>query len=243
MALILALLMGSFSVRSSRSGNSSTEMTPEERQIMMEMSEELNELGDKPFAKSYLSIMSKNVKMLSTDLFRSDSRASVSLGGLGLVGLVLSLLVFNPLIVGCRRFFLQNSRGGAELSELGAGFKGDWGNVVLVMFLRNLFTFLWALLFVIPGIVKAYSYRMVPYLLRDHPELTGTQVITVSRQMMNGHKWRAFVLDLSFLGWLILSVLTAGILYIFYVGPYIHATDAELYEAVRMEYESRMGLN
>ena len=172
-----------------------------------------------------------------------NSRITISLGGLGLVGLALSLLVFNPLIVGCYRFFLQNSRGGAELNELGAGFKDDWGNVILVMFLRNLFIALWSLLFVIPGIVKAYSYRMVPYLLKDHPELSGTQVITISRQMMKGHKADAFVLDLSFIGWLILSVLTCGILHIFWVGPYIQATDAELYEAVRTEYESRMGLN
>ena len=171
------------------------------------------------------------------------SRITISLGSLGLVGVVLSLLVFNPLIVGCYRFFLQNRRGGAELSELGAGFRDDWGNVVLTMFLRGLFTFLWTLLFIIPGIVKAYSYRMVPYLLRDHPELSGTQAITVSRQMMKGHKGDAFVLDLSFIGWLILSALTCGILHVFYVGPYIYATDAELYEVVRRDYESRMGLN
>ena len=129
-AFILALLMGSFSLRSSRSSNSSTEMTPEERQFMMEMSEELNELGDKPFVKSYFSIMSKNLKLLSSDLFRSDSRVGISLGGLGLVGLVLSVLVFNPLVVGCRRFYLVNSQYNAKLSELGAGFKGNWGNVI-----------------------------------------------------------------------------------------------------------------
>lgn len=166
------------------------------------------------------------------------SPVTIAVGGMGLVGLALSILVFNPLIVGCYRFFLKNSRGGAELGELGAGFQGDWGNVVLTMFLRNLFIVLWGLLLVIPGIVKAYSYRMVPYLLKEHPELSGTQAITVSRKMMDGQKWNAFVLDLSFLGWMILSVLTLGILHIFYVGPYIQATEAELYEAVRSNYEA-----
>ena len=83
------------------------------------------------------------------------------------------------------------------------------------------------------GIIKAYSYRMVPYILKEHPELSGTKAITLSRQMMNGHKWNAFVLDLSFIGWIILSALTLGILHIFYVGPYIQATDAELYEALK----------
>ena len=154
----------------------------------------------------------------------------------GLVGLVLGLMVFNPLIVGCYRFFLRNSLGGAELNELGAGFKDNWGTVILTMFLRNLFIFLWALLLIVPGIIKAYSYRMVPYILKEHPELSGTQAITLSRKMMNGHKADAFVLDLSFLGWILLSALTCGILHIFYVGPYIQATDAELYKAVANAY-------
>jgi uncharacterized membrane protein len=119
------------------------------------------------------------------------------------------------------------------LKHLGVGFQDGWGNVVLVMFLKNLFLMLWTLLFIIPGIVKIYSYRMVPYILKEHPELSGTKAITLSRQMMNGHKWNAFVLDLSFIGWIILSALTLGILHIFYVGPYIQATDAELYEALK----------
>ncbi len=160
-------------------------------------------------------------------------------GGMGMVSLALSILVFNPFIVGGYRFFLQNRRGDGELKHLIAGFQDNWGNVILGMFLKNLFIALWSLLFVIPGIIKLYSYRMVPYLLKEHPELTGKQAITISRRMMNGHKWRTFVLDLSFIGWLFLSALTLGILHIFYVGPYMQATDAELYEAVRAEYEAR----
>ena len=166
-------------------------------------------------------------------------KVTIAIGGLGLVGIALSLMVFNPLIVGCRRFFLKNSRGGAELNELGTGFKENWGNVILVMFLRTLFLALWSLLFVIPGLIKAYSYRLVPYILKEHPEFTGTQAITLSRKMMNGHKWDTFVLDLSFLGWILLSALTLGILSLFYVSPYINATDAELYEAIRSGYEAQ----
>ena len=108
------------------------------------------------------------------------------------------------------------------------------------MFLRNLFVALWSLLLVIPGIIKLYSYRLVPYILKEHPEISGTQVITISRQMMNGHKWNTFVLDLSFIGWMLLSALTFGILHLFYVGPYMQATDAELYEAVKADYEARL---
>ena len=173
---------------------------------------------------------------VKTSSVLQNSPVTIAIGGLGLIGLVLSILVFNPLIVGCRRFFLRNSLSNAELNELGAGFQGNWGNVILTMFLRNLFIVLWSLLLVVPGIIKAYSYRLVPYLLKDHPELSGTEAITLSRKMMNGHKADAFVLDLSFLGWLLLSALTAGILHIFYVGPYIAATDAELYKAIAGSY-------
>ena len=153
----------------------------------------------------------------------------------GLVSLLLKLLLLNPLEVGCQNFFLRNSEGSGQLNDLERGFTPAWGNNVKTMFLRGLFLALWSLLFVIPGIVKAYSYRMVPFILSDHPEMRGTEVITLSRQMMRGQKWRAFVLDLSFLGWHILSLLTIGILGVFYVAPYKRCTDAELYQALKRE--------
>ena len=223
-AFILALLVGGGSGSSLRR-NQKEDVAVQKQQVVQDLSE-LNAPG---LTEAVLEGM---------DL--TQGRVGIALGGLGLVGLVLSILVFNPLIVGCRRFFLQNSRGSAELSELGAGFRGNWGNVILVMFLRNLFTALWTLLLIVPGIVKGYSYRLVPYLLTEHPELRGTDVITMSRRLMSGHKWKAFVLDLSFLGWVILSVLTARILHVFWVGPYVQATDAELYRAITEAYDSQV---
>ena len=74
-----------------------------------------------------------------------------------------------------------------------------------------------------------YSYRMVPYIIKDNPELSATEVITRSREMMNGNKWRAFLLDLSFIGWILLCVITLGIAAFFWVGPYMSSTDAALY--------------
>ena len=223
-ALILALLTGSAASSGLRK-NETAEMTAEQQQAMALLAEDDN-----------LGRLVEGLEKLSA---LQNSKVTVAVGGLGLVGLALSILVFNPLIVGGQRFFLQNSRGDGDLKYLGAGFKDDWGNVVLVMFLKNLFLILWGLLFIIPGIIKAYSYRMVPYILKEHPELSGTKAITLSRQMMNGHKWDTFVLDLSFLGWILLSVLTVGILTVFYVGPYINATDAELYEAISRNYEAQ----
>ena len=224
-AFILALLIGGGAGSSVRK-NETADLTTEQQKAMALLAEDDN-----------LGRLVEGMEKLSA---LPSSKIKISLGGLGLVGFLLSILVFNPLIVGCYRFFLQNSRGPAELNELGAGFRGDWGNVVLVMFLKNLFLALWTMLFIIPGIVKAYAYRMVPYILKEHPELSGTQAITLSRRMMKGHKGDAFVLDLSFIGWILLSALTFGILHLFYVGPYIQATGAELYKVVRADYEARL---
>ncbi len=149
------------------------------------------------------------------------------------VGILVKLLVVNPLQVGCKRFFLVNSAAPAELGELGFAFKNGFGGTVAAMFLRDLFIALWSLLFVIPGIIKAYSYRMVPYILSENPGISGMEAIRRSKEMMRGHKWNAFMLDLSFLGWAILTVLTADIVGVLWANPYIEATNAELYKAIK----------
>jgi uncharacterized membrane protein len=75
---------------------------------------------------------------------------------------------------------------------------------------------------------------MIPYILADHPELTSKEVFAKSKEMMKGQKWHAFVLDLSFIGWGILSLFTLGLLGTFYVTPYRNMTNAALYE--KLEY-------
>ena len=150
-----------------------------------------------------------------------------------LVAAIIRIFLLNPLEVGCQRFFVENSKNPAELSELGFGFKNHYGNVVATILLRDVFLFLWGLLFLIPAIVKTYSYRMVPYIVAENPDMKATDAITLSRNMMKGHKWNAFVLDLSFIGWYLLSCLTLGLLAFFYVSPYHYATNAELYNALK----------
>ncbi|MBO4897173.1 MAG: DUF975 family protein [Clostridia bacterium] len=112
---------------------------------------------------------------------------------------------------------------------MGFSFKNKYSNIVFTVFLRDLFIFLWSLLFIIPGIVKAYSYRLVPYILSDNPGINGEEALKKSSEMMKGNKWKTFKLDLSFIWWFLLSVITLGIVYLFYVNPYFLATDAELY--------------
>lgn len=101
------------------------------------------------------------------------------------------------------------------------------------MFLTKLLIALWSLLFLIPGIYKTYQYRMVPYLLAENPDLDYDRVLSMSKMMMNGEKWNAFILDLSFIGWEILSIFTCLILAIAYVSPYIAHTKAGLYILLR----------
>ena len=143
------------------------------------------------------------------------------------------VLLLNPLLVGCQRFFIVNSDKPAELKELAFGFGKNWKNAVKVMLLCDVYQCLWYLLFLIPGLVKTYSYRLVPYILADYPDISPKKAITLSRRLMDGHKFNAFLLDLSFLGWDILSALTMGLVGVFYANPYQLATNAELYKALR----------
>lgn len=156
-------------------------------------------------------------------------------GVLALVVLAASavdILVFNPITVSAAHFFTKNTREPATLDTLKRGFTPHWINNVVTLFLRDLFLWLWALLLVVPAIVKAYAYRMVPYIMAEHPDMKGAEAITLSRRMMKGSKWNAFVFDLSFLGWELLSAVTAGIAGVFWVRPYKAAANAELYRAV-----------
>ena len=142
-------------------------------------------------------------------------------------------LLFNPLIVGCQRFFLLNSDSPADLSELAYGYKNHYGNMVRTLLLTDIFVLLWSMLFTIPGLIKSYSYRMVPYILAENPSIGSREAITLSRKMMNGHKWNAFLLDLSFIGWDFLAAITLGLVGVLYTGPYQYATNAELYKVIR----------
>lgn len=151
-----------------------------------------------------------------------------------LIALALALVVYafimKPLEAGCRGFFVANLNRKANIREGVSTFDQGYENCVKAMVLRDVFTFLWTLLFIIPGIVKSYEYRMIPYLVADNPNMTYKEAFAESRRLMHGNKWKTFVLDLSFIGWWILSALTLGILATFYVSPYHAATSAALYE-------------
>lgn len=154
------------------------------------------------------------------------------------IAFAVNAFLINPLNVGGKRFFFYNLNAPAEIKELAFGFDHAYMNIVKTMFFRDLYTFLWSLLFIIPGIVKAYEYRMIPYLLAEYPDMPREQAFEASRRMMNGQKWKSFVLDLSFIGWNILSAITLGIVGVFYVDPYKNMTDAALYEALKYRQQN-----
>ena len=149
-----------------------------------------------------------------------------------ILGIFYTIFIGNVIVVGNNGYFIKNHDENPELSEIFKGFKGNYLNVVKIMFLMDLKTLLWLLLFIIPGFVKAYEYSMIPYLLAENPNLSASQAFSLSKQMTTGQKMNLFVLDLSFLGWIILGLICCGI-GILFVLPYPQATRAEVYLNLR----------
>lgn len=151
---------------------------------------------------------------------------------IGMAALAFQIFVCNPLEIGVKRYTLQHIQANSSLEDLLFGFRSNYLDNVKTMFLRNLYIFLWSLLLVIPGIIKSYSYRLVPYILAEHPEMDAKEVLETSRRLMDGHKWHTFVLELSFIGWSILSAVTCGICGILIQNPYQAMTNAYLFKAI-----------
>lgn len=150
-----------------------------------------------------------------------------------LTSTVLGLVLVLPIYVGSAYAFIKLSQGDeAELSDLVISLRGkSYFNHVIYLFLRGLYTFLWSLLFIIPGIIKYYSYFLTPYILADHPEENSP--IKRSMTLMDGHKFELFWLQLSFIGWHILGIFTFGILTLLFVQPYYRQTMANYYRHLK----------
>ena len=112
-----------------------------------------------------------------------------------------------------------------------------WNNAALALLLESIFEMLWRLT-IIGGIIKRYSYFLVPYIVAENPDIRPREAINLSRRMMNGHKWECFLLELSFLGWGILGYFTMGALDILWTVPYRVATYTEFYARLREEARS-----
>jgi uncharacterized membrane protein len=155
----------------------------------------------------------------------------ISISGFVVVG---PFIIGGPLLFDLVGFFLNKARGQqAEIENLFDGFKRFVSSLLLYVF-QSLFVCLWSLLFIVPGIIKSFSYSMAFYILRDNPETSAMDAITQSRKMMYGYKWRLFLLYFSFIGWCLLCLFTFGIGYLWLI-PYVQQSVANFYEELKKQ--------
>lgn len=139
-----------------------------------------------------------------------------------------------PLAWGYRVFFLRLNRlENPTYESLFDGFS-EYVRILVAEFLKGIYILLWMLLLIIPGFVKEYSYAMTEFILKDNPEMSGEEAICESMRMMDGHKMQLFMIDLSMIGWFILSCLTLGIGFLFLI-PYNYSAHAHFYEELKAE--------
>ena len=152
---------------------------------------------------------------------------------LHLIGLVLFILAL-PLTWGYQTLFLGAVRGGeVTAKDMFEGYNKElFSRVLTTTLLYYVYVFLWSLLLLIPGCIKAYSYAMTPYILKDNPEMKNNAAIEESMRMMDGHKLELFLLDLSFIGWAILSILTCCIGFL-WLTPYMNMARVNFYEDLK----------
>lgn len=213
----------------------------------------LKDRGREDFRRNYgacvlVSLIYALLAGIKITLSRDEGRGLIfDLFGLWTIGIAVMAAVFGVFVVavlevGSCRFYIENQDHKAPVEKLFFGFRcGYYGNIVWTMFVRNVFIFLWTLLLIIPGVIKAYEYRMVPYILAEQPDIRCSDALAISKEMMNGQKMDTFILDLSFIGWNLLCAITCGLTGIFWSQPYIDAVNGELYVWLRNDWMQKRG--
>lgn len=185
----------------------------------MKSRKEIKGIAKDAFYRQYWLCVGANVIVMAL----CSVLSGISLG-------VAAFILVPSLVIGLNFFSVAMYRG--EPSSLEDIFRegfDNFGRKLGGYLWMELFIYLWSLLFVIPGIIKAISYALTPYILADCKNVRATDALKLSMRMMEGHKWEYFVLGLSFIGWTLLTSLTCGLLYVFYVGPYMNNTFAGYY--------------
>ena len=159
---------------------------------------------------------------------------ALNFGGF-LASLLFAVFITSLLMVCERRFFLENrTYKKTKPGRLGFLFRERTIHPAKTMFVKNIYYTLWSLT-IIGAFIKSYSYALVPFILAENPDAKTNKVITLSRRMMNGHKWELFKMDVSMLGWSVLSLLSFGVVGIFFVNPYTTSVKTEFYISLRKE--------
>lgn len=178
-----------------------------------------------------------------SDTFRHLLPIIFIIGAIAVVWCLVMLVLGGAVSLGYAKFNLHLVDGQPpRFDDLFSEFHRIWPAFCLG-FLMGLFTFLWSLLFIIPGILAAYSYAMAPYILAENPDMTAREAIAASKEMMRGNRWRLFCLGFSFIGWSMLCILTLGIGSL-WLRPYEEAAHAAFYRKVsgtRQSFASESG--
>ena len=178
-----------------------------------------------------------------SDTFRHLLPIIFIIGAIAVVWCLVMLVLGGAVSLGYAKFNLHLVDGQPpRFDDLFSEFHRIWPAFCLG-FLMGLFTFLWSLLFIIPGILAAYSYAMAPYILAENPDMTAREAIAASKEMMRGNRWRLFCLGFSFIGWSMLCILTLGIGSL-WLRPYEEAAHAAFYREVsgtRQSFASESG--
>ncbi|BCN30088.1 DUF975 family protein [Anaeromicropila herbilytica] len=145
-------------------------------------------------------------------------------------------IIYIPLTIGVYIFYLRFTKGNkVTIDMMFDGYRKRFVKAIGLGFMLRLYIFLWSFLLIIPGIIKALSYSMSYYIFDEKEDLSINEVISLSREMMKGYELELFLLNLSFLGWVLLCILTCG-LATFWVHPYIHVAKSNFYLKVKKEY-------
>ena len=251
-ALILTVAIGTAGANASSMGSSVGTIYNiyySDTSSSSDVSDDLDDLIDEDLGETQIDIDFDPGTGVATHITQDDDEFTGVLGGaliamvvifffIMMIATAISLafryFVLAPFEYGCRKFFRKNLDEPAKLSNIVYVFSSKhYKNVVKTAFLKDLFIGLWSLLFIIPGIIKSYEYRLVPYIVSEDPTMNFRDALAESKKLMKGNKWRSFVLDLSFIGWDLLSALSFGLAGIFFVEPYKASTDEALYESIK----------
>lgn len=234
-SLLLLIIDGGFNPATAAGGGNNTDSSRNE--IQESTYEIISEIGADNVSRTIVSSVLDRLIQIDPVVIAA---AAVAIFAFVLIVIAvimaIEILLINPLIIGVQRFMLKCVEDKGNIAEVGYAFDHSYLNCVKAMFFREMYIFLWALLFVIPGIYKKYQYYMVEYILAMNPEMPYKEVLELSTRMMAGHKWNTFVLDLSFILWHILGVVTCGIAEVLYVQPYAQLTRASLYYELCSDY-------
>ena len=203
------------------------------------------------WTRGVLSVFAKNTEgagnfvygvlnSINQIVFNDRVSAGVTIAIGSLIYLLIAILFTKVLLIGLYRYLLEiRVYTGTRISRI----LFPWSvkkalHIAWVMFVRSVYSLLWCLT-IVGGFIKIYSYKLVPMIIAENPELSAKEAIKLSEDMMKGYKWRAFLIDLSFIGWDILNILTLQILGVFFLEPYKRMTTVELYMTLREKAKER----